>query len=322
MSATIINGPTDLKNILGLNSGKKIGICIAGIASDPNVHTTTRRTCLGNLYNMIKMKSLEDITICCPLELPISFSGQYKVSQDMLSNVSNNLDDFLCDYIYIDTEQFNITTSLVNPYDSLMARANKIFIPFTESVSVSNITRYILSNMRVPLKTQTPNFPSLKRKLVPQFMYFKWLQDFHEVPIKNETLYNLSILDISKVTIEEIELILTPYPYYKILNLDGDPATIEEIREGKAICYIYESNVEKTTLENRTGRVSWFGFGVGDLFDYTTKTFERNVLDVEIDNLLDTNWGSFRLYVNPDTLAKYWDLFREDMKTYYLGKYK
>jgi len=308
MAATIVSGNIALKTLLASNSGKKVGVCTARIASEEHADN---KISIDALYTLTKMRTLDDITICAILERPTQFNI---TGQDIIDNVTSKLNDFLCDYVYIDTDQLNESTQ-VN-------RENRLFSPFVESESICQITRYLPYNMPFPLGTEKVVNDVNKRKYVAQLPYFRWLPTTGNFYIKNQSLLAIQNgINISTSTLEEVyRVVSTISPYYRILNLNGADATIDDLRAGKAIVFMYDSAAERD-INNRKllHRVCWLGFNSGDLFDFSTKTFERNVLDTEIDDVLNEIWGTAESTTIDDVYFKM-ENFREDIKNYYWEK--
>jgi hypothetical protein len=308
MAATIVSGNIALKTLFSSNSGKKVGVCTARITSEEHADN---KISIDALYTLTKMRTLDDITICAILERPTQFNI---TGQDIIDNVTNKLNDFLCDYVYIDTDQLNDSTQ-VN-------RENRLFSPFVESEGICQITRYLPYNMPFPLGTEKVVNDVNKRKYIAQLPYFRWFPTTGNFYIKNQSLLAIqSGININTSTLEEVyQVVSTISPYYRILNLNGVDATIDDLRAGKAIVFMYDSAAERDINDRKLlHRVCWLGFNSGDLFDFSTKTFERNVLDTEIDDVLNEIWGTAESTTIDDVYFKM-ENFREDIKNYYWEK--
>jgi hypothetical protein len=304
--ATIINGKNALKSFLSANSGKTVGVCTSGIVSKAP-DTMSKKVSLDALYTLTKMKTLNEINICCPYELP---TGDSVSAEEFLNVVNENMEDYLCDYVYVETDQLGIT--------GFKERENSIFVPFIESSGICQITRYLPYNMPFLFTDDPIYIIDVNRKYINQLPYFKWIPAAGEFNVKNEKISVISAINIETSTLEQVNQVISSYvQYYRILNLDGQSATIDDVRAGKAFVFIYETEADKNNnLRYKIG-ICWIGFGTGDVFNNTTREIERNVCSIGLDFVLDSKW------VNVQTTSETWreniDIFKSDIRIYYSG---
>lgn len=339
MAAKIITSKNELKNILATTlAGKTVGLQC--------VFTSITANFLNKLYpiamyNFVKVREAFDYTICAPVVLN-TLRRDWGTHQQLVDLISSNISMYPCDYVYIDPDQYNFLSAnedLTSPKEPwhwlihkttttvlVLERFAEVFTPFVEMKDFCSVTSLTydqnIFSSTIGYKESTNRAYTLVQQLARKlyythYPYFDREFSFPQKPVKNEEMIAIgNNINVDTDTLEQINRKLSDIcAYYDIVNLDGNEATIEDIRNREAFVILYDD--ENKILDggrNFSGSLVWLGATETGAYEvFPNRGWKENIFTTDFRDFMLNKWP------NPQYSDR--EAFLADIMDYYNRKY-